>query len=109
MVARARQEGELYEEYREALKIEDYDLKLRLRLGPARWQAFKAWLATQHINLDEENDAKPDTDTSSKRDTKGEGQYPRKLQTPVRGNKQAKRHDIVGKRKLSNAMSKRGT
>ena len=54
MVARARLPDEPYEVYRGNLIVEAYDLKLRLRLGPTKWKAFKAWKATQTINIDEE-------------------------------------------------------
>ncbi len=51
---------ESYEDYRDRLKVEAYDLKLRLRLGPARWAAFQKYLASRTINLDE---TKHDDDT----------------------------------------------
>jgi len=54
MVARARQIDESFEDYKDNLKTEAYDLKMRLRLGPKLFKIFKDYLKSSTVNLDED-------------------------------------------------------
>ena len=109
MTARARRSDESFEDYRSTLKVEDHDLKLRLKLGPVLYKAYEKYMKTMMINLDEDNDAKPDINTSNRRDFTKPWEHARGLQTPVRSYLQIKGRGRLGKQKRTKAVSKRSS